>query len=114
MTVQMILLPLFVHVVLVLVVLLKGLKGSEVTAAGVRGGFAALLFYTLTALALFTHKANVLFVLLAWVFVALRVAAAFPELLSARMQGRVSLDGISIAVLAVMWAIFILAVLLNM
>ncbi|MFG1346729.1 hypothetical protein V5F59_17700 [Xanthobacter autotrophicus DSM 431] len=113
MTVQMILLPLFVHVVLVFAVLLKGLKGGEVTVESVRGALAALLFYALTALSLFTRKADVLFVLLAWVFVALRVAAVFPEILSARARGRVSLDGISIALLAVMWAIFILAVLLN-
>lgn len=113
MSVQMILLPLFVHVALVLVVLLRGVRTAEVTADGVRAGLAALLFYTLTTLAMFTHKADVVFVVLAWIFVALRLATAFPQLLSPGRRAQVSLDLASLAVLAVMWALFAFAILLN-
>lgn len=118
MSVQMILLPLFVHVALVLAVLLRTIKATEVTADVLRAGFMAMLFYTLTTLALFTHKADVIFVVLAWVFVALRIVTAFPRLLSAEARGRislgrVSLDLASLMVLALMWILFALAILLN-
>lgn len=116
MTVQMILLPLFVHVALVLAVLLRAVRSAEVTAEGLRAGLAALLFYTLTALALFTHKADVAFVVLAWIFVLLRIGAAVPHLLSTRNRegfGGVSLDLASLAVLALMWGLFAFAVLLT-
>lgn len=116
MTVQMILLPLFVHVALMLAMLLRAVRSTEVTADGLRAGLAALLFYTLTALALFTRKADVAFVVLAWIFVLLRLAAAFPHLLSARTRGGiggVSLDLASLAVLALMWVLFAAAILLN-
>ena len=113
MTVQMILLPLFIHVALVLAVLLRGIRTAEVTADGVRACFAALLFYTLTALALFTRKADVIFVVLAFVFVALRLVAAFPQVLSPAARMRVSVDVASLAVLALMWGLFALAILLN-
>lgn len=113
---QMILLPLFVHVALVLAVLLRAVRSTEVTADGLRAGLAALLFYTLTALALFTRKADVAFVVLAWIFVLLRIAAGFPQLLSARARGGVagvSLDLASLAVLTLMWVLFAVAILLN-
>lgn len=117
MSVQMILLPLFVHVALVLAVLLRAARSSEVTADGLRAGLAALLFYTLTTLAFFTRKADIVFVVLAWIFVLLRLAAAFPQLLSAQARSRVSshvsLDLASLAVLAVMWVLFALAILIN-
>lgn len=112
MTVQMILLPLFVHVVLVLAVLLRGAVHTD-PVEGREDCLAAVLFYTLTVLALFTRKADVLFVVLAWAFVALRVVVAFPQLLSARMPGRSGVVLASIAVLALMWVVFALAVLLN-
>ncbi len=116
MTVQMILLPLFVHVALVLAVLLRAVRSTEVTADGLRAGLAALLFYTLTCLALFTRKADVAFVVLAWIFVLLRIAAGFPQLLSTRARGGiggVSLDLASLAVLTLMWVLFAVAILLN-
>jgi hypothetical protein len=123
MSVQMILLPLFVHVALVLAVLLCAIKSTEVTADGLRAGLAAVLFYTLTTLALFTRKADVAFVVLAWIFVLLRLAAAFPHLLSAEARGRISFertsfgrtsfDLASLAVLALMWGLFAFAILLS-
>ncbi|MDI4654975.1 hypothetical protein [Xanthobacter autotrophicus] len=117
MTVQMILLPLFVHVALVLAVLLRAIKSTEVTADGLRAGLAAVLFYTLTTLALYTRKADVAFVVLAWVFVLLRIISAFPHLLSAAARGRmnfgVSFDLASLAVLALMWGLFAFAILLS-
>lgn len=117
MTVQMILLPLFVHVALVVAVLLRAVRSTEVTADGLRAGLAAVLFYTLTALALFTRKADVAFVVLAWIFVLLRLASAFPQMLSPKLRaergiGGVSLDLASLAVLTLMWVLFAFAILL--
>ncbi|MFG1215024.1 hypothetical protein V5F72_22290 [Xanthobacter flavus] len=117
MTVQMILLPLFVHVALALAVLLRAVRSTEVTADGLRAGLAAVLFYTLTALALFTRKADVAFVVLAWIFVLLRLASAFPQMLSSKLRaergiGGVSLDLASLAVLTLMWVLFAFAILL--
>lgn len=117
MTVQLILLPLFLHVALSLVVLLRAARGSAPAMAataveGQPGALAALLFYTLTVLALFTRKADVVFVVLAFVFVALRVAVAFPRLLMPGARTRLGAELASLAVLALMWALFALAVLL--
>ncbi|MFG1182631.1 hypothetical protein [Xanthobacter versatilis] len=117
MSVQMILLPLFVHVALVLAVLLRAVKSTEVTADGLRAGLAAVLFYTLTILALYTRKADIIFVVLAWVFVLLRLISAFPHLLSAEARGHINFGGsfdlASLAVLALMWVLFAFAILLN-
>lgn len=112
MTVQMILLPLFVHVALMLAILLRGVARAE-PVEGREEALAALLFYTLTVLALFTRKADVLFIVLAWAFVVLRAVAVFPQVLSARMPGRSGIVLASLAVLALMWVVFALAILLN-
>jgi hypothetical protein len=71
-----------------------------------------LLFYILTILALFTRNADLLFVLLAWVFVTLRVIHAFIHLTDNNVPRRAMVFIASVIVLAVMWGIFILRVLL--
>ena len=47
-----------------------------------------VLFYVVTILALITHQADLLFVLLSWVFVVLRYAHAFIHTTSNRVQRR--------------------------
>jgi len=69
------------------------------------------LFYTLTILAYFTHHAGIVFVVLAWIFVAFRLLHAFVHVTSNIPNLRGILFGLGSLVLAVMWAIFIVQVL---
>jgi len=71
-----------------------------------------LLFYVLTILALLTKHADLLFVLLAWVFVTLRVLHALIHVTDNNMSRRAMMFIASAIVLAVMWGIYILRVLL--
>ena len=69
------------------------------------------LFYILTVLAYVTHHAGILFVVLAWIFVAFRLLHAYVHVTSNIPNARGALFGIGSLVLAVMWAIFIVQVL---
>jgi hypothetical protein len=73
-----------------------------------------LLFYVLTILSIITRHADLLFVLLAWVFVVLRLARAYIHV----TDNSVSRRGIAFLagaiVLAVMWAVFIVRILLGL
>ena len=73
-----------------------------------------LLFYVLTILSVITRHADLLFVLLAWVFVVLRLARAYIHVTDNRVarRGMVFLAGA--IVLAVMWAVFIVRILLGL
>jgi hypothetical protein len=66
-----------------------------------------ILFYVLTILAYFSHRAGYLFVALAWVFVTLRVLHAGVHVTSNSLKWRGALFGLGSVVLAVMWTIFI-------
>lgn len=68
------------------------------------------LFYTLTILAYFTHHAGIVFVVLAWMFVAFRLLHAYVHVTSNIPNLRGLLFGLGSAVLAIMWAIFIVQV----
>ncbi len=73
-----------------------------------------LLFYVLTILSIITRHADLLFVLLAWVFVVLRLARAYIHVTDNNVprRGMVFLAGA--IVLAVMWAVFIVRILLGL
>ena len=73
-----------------------------------------LLFYLLTILSIITRHADLLFVLLAWVFVVLRLARAYIHVTDNNVprRGMVFLAGA--IVLAVMWAVFIVRILLGL
>jgi hypothetical protein len=71
------------------------------------------LFYTLTILAYFAHHAGTVFVLLAWVFVAFRLAHAYVHVTSNVQRLRGMLFGFGTVVLVVMWAIFMVQVLIT-
>jgi hypothetical protein len=70
-----------------------------------------LLFYLLTVLALMTRHADLLFVIMAWIFVASRLVHAYVHVTSNRVGRRFAAFAVGAIVLALMWAIFILRIL---
>ena len=72
-----------------------------------------VLFYVLTILVLFTKTADLLFVVLAWIFVALRLAHAYVHVTSNDVPHRGPVFIVSVIVLFVMWVIFALRILLS-
>jgi hypothetical protein len=140
MSIQAVLLPLFVQVLLTFVL---GFWAAVVRFGAVRRGEASpreialrepnwpprvlqvvyayqnqlelpLLFYVLTILAWNTRHADLVFVLLAWVFVVLRLMHAYVHVTSNHLRWRASYFIASAIVLAVMWAIFIVRILLGL
>lgn len=139
MSLQAILLPLFVEVILTFVLWgwLAGVRGRDLTSGGVRRQEIALrepnwstralqvsysfsnqfelpvLFYVLTILAYVTHKAGVAFVVLAWIFVIFRVLHAYIHTTSNEVRIRGPLYGISAFALIINWVIYIVVVLTS-
>ena len=140
MSIQAVLLPLFVEVALTFVLLFWM---ARLNVAAVRGGTVRpqdialrepnwparnrriqnayhnqlelpTLFYILTILAIITRHADLLFVLLAWVFVVLRCLQAFVHVTNNYVPRRGALFGVGAAVLAAMWLIFIVRILLGL
>lgn len=72
-----------------------------------------LLFYVLTILAWITKQADLLFVVLAWIFVVLRILHAGVHVTSNHLGKRAILFIAGAVVLAVMWLIFALRILLS-
>ena len=68
----------------------------------------------LTILSIITRHADLLFVLLAWVFVILRLARAYVHVTDNRVSRRGMMFFAGLIVLAVMWAIFIVRILLAL
>ena len=71
-----------------------------------------MLFYVLTILAWITRQADLLFLVLAWIFVVLRLLHAAAHVTSNNLAQRGVLFIAGGFVLAVMWAIFALRILL--
>jgi hypothetical protein len=137
MTVQMILLPLFVEVILTFVLMfwMAALRTGDFSSGAVQPDRIALrepnwpqrttqvanafanqfelpvLFYVLTILEYVTHIAGIVFVVLAWVFVIFRVLHAYVHVTSNIVRLRGSLYGVGALVLAIMWVIYIVQVL---
>ena len=137
MSVQAILLPLFVEVILTFVLLfwLAYLRVHTLNVGVVRQETIALrepnwpphvarvgnaylnqlelpvLFYVLTILQYVTHTAGIVFVVLAWLFVLFRCLHAIVHVTSNNVRIRGPLFGGSAFVLAIMWVIFIVEVL---
>ena len=72
-----------------------------------------VLFYVLTILALMTRHADLLFVIMAWIFVALRIVHAYIHVTDNYMPRRGVVFLISTIVLALMWLIFVVRILLG-
>jgi hypothetical protein len=137
MTVQEILLPLFVEVILTFLLLfwLAPLRARDFNAGIARPDNVALrepnwspralqvsyafsnqfelpvLFYILTLLAYVTHLAGILFVLLAWIFVIFRILQTYMHVTTNNIRVRGSFFGIAALALAVNWVVYIFEVL---
>jgi hypothetical protein len=70
-----------------------------------------MLFYVLTILSIITRHADLIFVVLAWLFVLSRLAHAYVHTTSNDMRQRGPLFGIGLLVLLIMWVIFIVRIL---
>ena len=113
MSIRMILLPVFVQVALTFVLLFWGsVRTRSGARADERGSWRdevelPMLFYVLTICAWHTRFADLLFLLLAWIFVALRILRA----VRGEGQGGPLFVGSAI-VLAVAWAIYAVRLML--
>jgi hypothetical protein len=70
-----------------------------------------MLFYVLTILALFLRKADLLFVLMAWVFVVLRIVHAWIHVTSNHVGYRFQAFAAGAVVLLLMWLVFAVRIL---
>jgi hypothetical protein len=140
MSIRAILLPLFVEVALTLGLLLwlGMLRRRDLVSGAVRPAQIALrerhwtqrtqqvsnsfnnqfelpvLFYLLTVLAVVTRHADLVFVVLAWVFVLTRLGHAYIHTTSNRVMRRGAVYSIGAMVLIVMWAIFVVRIVLGL
>jgi hypothetical protein len=136
MSYQMVLAPIFVQVLLTLIVLftLAGRRYFAVKRKELTGPVALreanwpprvrqaefnyqnqfelpVLFYLLAVLSIITRHADLFFVLMAWVFVALRVLHAIVHLTHNKLGFRSSFFIASAIVLTVMWVVFIVRIM---
>ena len=72
-----------------------------------------ILFYALVAFALLTRKADLVFVVLSWIFVLSRLVHAYIHTTSNRVSRRFFAYTVGTATLLVMWIIFALRVLAD-
>ena len=72
-----------------------------------------VLFYVLTILSLVTRHADLLFVVLAWIFVASRVVHAYIHVTDNNVNRRGPMFGLGALVLTIMWLIFMIRILLG-
>jgi hypothetical protein len=70
-----------------------------------------VLFYVLTILVVLTRKADLIFVLLAWIFVVTRMFHALVHVTSNNVRVRGGIYGVGALVLFIMWVIFIIRIL---
>ena len=73
-----------------------------------------LLFYVLTILSIMTRHADIIFVVLSWVFVVSRLGHAYIHVTSNRVPRRGAIFGIGLLVLMIMWLIFIVRILAGL
>jgi hypothetical protein len=137
MSLQAVLLPLFVEVILtfVLMVRMGTLRRADYRAGAVSAQDVALreplwprrttqaanafanqfelpvLFYVLTILAWVTKHADLVFVVLAWIFVIFRVLQAYVHVTSNVVRLRSAFFTVAAVVLVIMWALYIIEVL---
>jgi hypothetical protein len=72
-----------------------------------------VLFYVLTILAWITRHADLLFVVLAWIFVAARLVHAYIHVTDNNVNRRGPAFGLGALVLSIMWLIFMIRILLG-
>jgi hypothetical protein len=137
MSIQSVLLPLFVQVALTFVLLFwmggvrfTAVRNREVHARDIALGQSnwppritqignayhnqlqlPVLFYILVVLALVTRQADAVFVVLAWLFVVLRIAHVYVHVTTNRLSRRFFVFTAGALVLAVMWIIYAVRIL---
>jgi hypothetical protein len=140
MSIEAVLLPVFVQVVLTFALLITlavrrqgmfrnremhpqdlAVRGARepMPVAQVAGSFQnqfelPVLFYVLVILALYTRKADLLFVVMSWIFVLARIAQAAIHVTSNIVRRRGLAFGVSMLVLILMWIIFIIRILAHL
>jgi hypothetical protein len=139
MSIQAVLLPLFVEVALTFVLLYwmayvrtRAIRIGEIKAQNIalrepnwppgitQVGNAyhnqlelPVLFYVLTILSLVTRHADLLFVVLAWIFVASRIVHAYIHVTDNNVNRRGPIFGLGAFVLTIMWLVFMVRILLG-
>ena len=73
-----------------------------------------VLFYVLTILVIITRHADLLFVLLAWIFVLMRVLQAVVHVTNNNVRMRGAYYGVGALILFIMWIIYILRIILAL
>jgi hypothetical protein len=73
-----------------------------------------VLFYVLTILAIVTRHADLLFVTLAWIFVVMRALQATVHVTSNNVRIRGGFYGVGAIILVIMWVIYIVRILLAL
>jgi hypothetical protein len=73
-----------------------------------------VLFYVLTILAIMSKHADLLFVIMAWIYVLARLAHAYVHVTSNNVSIRGPVFGIGALVLALMWLIFMIRIMLGL
>jgi hypothetical protein len=73
-----------------------------------------ILFYVLVILAIISHSADMLFVVMSWLFVLARLGHAYVHTTSNRVPLRMQVFAIGAIILVLMWVIFALRVLLAL
>ena len=73
-----------------------------------------VLFYVLTVLEIVTRHADIVFVVLAWIFVLTRVGHAYIHTTSNQVMQRGTIYGVGALVLIAMWAIFVVRIVLGL
>jgi hypothetical protein len=139
MTIQMVLLPVFVQVALTFVLLLlmattrrASLTRGETKVRDIALGQSAwpakatqasncydnqfqvpLLFYVLVVLAWITKQADLIFVVMAWIFVLSRLVHAYIHTTTNHVPTRFNAFAVGVLVLLLMWIIFAVRILIN-
>jgi hypothetical protein len=70
-----------------------------------------VLFYVLVVLALFTRQADLLFVIMSWIFVISRIVHAFIHTSDNNITRRFYAFAVGVIVLLLMWIIFAVRIL---
>jgi hypothetical protein len=139
MTVQMILLPLFVQVALTFALLfwMASARRATLTSGEIKIRDIALrqqawpakptqisncydsqfqiplLFYVVVIVALFTKSADLIFVVLSWIFVLARIAHAYIHTTSNHVPTRFRAFAVGVLLLLLMWIIFAVRILIS-
>ncbi len=72
-----------------------------------------VLFYVLVILAIITRQADLLFVAMSWIFVALRLMHAYVMVTTNYVPRRFQVHLVALVVLLLMWIIFAFRILMN-